>query len=147
MQGLRSTYKGVFSTIQGMATERDSIKDMQHLAERSLRQTDEALVHRRELTARFVTEINREIAEAKRMLNFLGDPWKHGDHTEYEFMRISLDNALATRKKDRRAELLREWKDLLRLRERRMELLRESVAFGSIGSRIQEEGVRRRNNR
>ena len=114
-----------------MGTKRDVVREARHLAEQSLRRIDDALSSRRKLTVGFVAEINREIAEAKRALNLLGDPWKHGDESlQYETQRIALDKALTARKKDRRAEQLREWKDLLRLQERRMELLGELAALG-----------------
>ena len=64
------------------------------------------------------------------MLRLLREPWQRGDRTEYEFMRISLDKALTARKKERQARLLEEWKDLLALGERRLELLRENLALG-----------------
>lgn len=51
------------------------------------------------------------------MLRHLGHPWQRGDRTEYEFMRIALDKALTSRKKERRERLLQDWRDLLELRE------------------------------
>jgi len=66
------------------------------------------------------------------MLELPGDHWKHGDKTDYEFMRISLDKALTARKKERRERLLQEWKDLLDLKVKRLELLKENVAMNSI---------------
>ena len=103
---------------------------MRGLSDQALDEAEAALVARRKLTRRFLREIEKEIAEAIKMLRLLGDPWKHGDQTEYEFMRISLDKALTARKKERRARLLEEWKDLLSLHERRLELLRENLALG-----------------
>lgn len=111
--------------------EIDPLLEISELADKALDQTDETIAARRDLTKRFLREIEKEIAEAKRMLRLLGDPWKHGDQTEYEFMRISLDKALTARKKERRSRLLEEWKDLLSLHERRREMLRESVALKS----------------
>ncbi len=48
----------------------------------------------------------------------------------HKIVRSSLDKALTARKKERRARLLKDWKDLLALRERRLELLRQNVALG-----------------
>ena len=45
-------------------------------------------------------------------------------------MRISLDKALTARKKERRERLLQSWRDLLELRQKRLELLREVAALG-----------------
>ncbi len=66
------------------------------------------------------------------MIRILGDPWKQGDRTDYEFMRIALDKALTARKKERHTGLLEEWKDLLALREKRTELLKEVMALSSV---------------
>jgi hypothetical protein len=44
-------------------------------------------------------------------------------------MRVSLDKALIARKKERRERLLQSWRDLLELRQRRIELLRELAAL------------------
>ena len=83
------------------------------------------------MTRRFLREIEKEISEAIKMLRLLGDPWKRGDRTDYEVMRISLDKALTARKKEWRERLLQEWKDLLALREKQLELLREQIALSA----------------
>ncbi len=113
---------------------RDPLSEMLSHSHHHLQSTEDAITSRRSLTQRFLREIEKEIAEAVRMLRFLGDPWKHGDRTEYEFMRISLDKALTARKKERRARLLEEWKDLLALRERQLDLLKENLALDSASS-------------
>ena len=122
----------------------DPISEIASLSAEALHETEGAISRRRELTQRFLREIEKEIAETLKMLHLLGDPWKHGDRTEYEFMRISLDKAMTARKKERRARLLEEWKDLLALRERRLELLRENLALGlgSTGSGKKREESR-----
>jgi len=55
------------------------------------------------------------------VLKLLGDPRKHGDRTEFEFVRIALDKAVTAQE----GPADREPKALVRLRERRVELLRE----------------------
>ena len=112
----------------------DPLTAIRFLTGRAILENEKALTSREKLTERFLKEIGREIAEAKRFLNLLGHPWKHGEKSvEYEFMRISLDKAMTARKKDRRAELLRSWSDLLKLKEKRLELLREAIALGEDG--------------
>ncbi len=112
----------------------DPISEIASLSAEALHETEEAISRRRGLTQRFLREIEKEIAEALRMLRLLGDPWKRGDRTDYEVMRISLDKALTARKKERRARLLEEWKDLLALTEKRLVLLRENLALDSASS-------------
>jgi len=110
----------------------DLLDQMADISNQALTETEEAMSTRQKLTRRFLYEIEKEISEAIRMLKFLGDHWKHGDKTDYEFMRISLDKALTARKKERRERLLQEWKDLLDLKVKRLELLKENVAMNSI---------------
>ena len=109
----------------------DPLSDIAGLSDRSLQDVGTAIDDRRKLTRRFLREIEKEIAEAIKMLRLLGDPWKRGDRTDYEVMRISLDKALTARKKERRERLLQEWKDLLALREKQLELLREQIALSA----------------
>lgn len=116
-------------------TNTDPLTQIAHLSDQALHESDEAIIARQELTQRFLREIEKEIAEAVRMIRLLGDPWKHGDRTEYEFMRISLDKALTARKKERRERLLQAWKDLLDLKEKRRELERENLALGNINNK------------
>jgi len=110
----------------------DLLDQIADISNQALTETEEAISTRQKLTRQFLYEIEKEIREAMRMLKFLGDHWKHGDKTEYEFMRISLDKALTARKKERRERLLQEWKDLLDLRVKRLELFKENVAMNSI---------------
>ena len=117
----------------------DPLQAIAHLSDRSIQETDTAIKDREKLTQRFLREISKEIAEALRMLRFLGDPWKRGDRTDYEVMRISLDKALTARKKERRERLLQHWKDLLALRERQLDLLRENIALSEVGRDDEEE--------
>lgn len=121
----------------------DPLTQIAQLSDQALHESNEAIVARQKLTRRFLKEIEKEIAEAMKMLRFLGDPWKHGDRTEYEFMRISLDKALTARKKERRERLLQAWKDLLDLKEKKRELERENLALrevGRSGSEKKEKG-------
>lgn len=108
----------------------DPLESLRRLSEESLATTTEAIIDRRQLTVRFLEEIEKEIREAMKMLRHLGAPWIRGERTEYEFMRIALDKALTARKKERRERLLQSWKDLLELQRRRIELLRELQALG-----------------
>ena len=110
---------------------RDPVEDIRFLVEESLEQTDQAIRDRRRLTKRFLREIEKEIAEAVKMLRFLGEPWQRGDRPDYEAQRIALDKALTARRKERRERLLQEWRDLLELRAKRIEVLRELVALGA----------------
>lgn len=108
----------------------DPLVHLQELVEQALSQVDDALAERRTLTSRFLREIEKEIAEAKRMLDALGAHWKHGEQSlPYEQLRHALDRALTARTKDRRAELLRDWNDRLKLLERQLELKRELTAL------------------
>jgi len=109
----------------------DPLTQISELSNQSIQDAEEAISSRKKLTEKFLKEIEKEIAETIKMLNLLGTPWKHGDRTEYEFMRISLDKALTARKKERRERLLQSWKDMLQLQEKRIELLRESLALGT----------------
>ncbi len=110
----------------------DPLAEIGELIERALHETDEAMLERRELTDRFLDEIEKEIAEAKLMLDLLGDPWKHGEQSlPYEQFRHALDRAITARTKDRRTELLRDWADRMRLAERRMEALRARAGLGA----------------
>ena len=109
----------------------DALTQISLLSDQALHDSEEAISSRKKLTQRFLEEIEKEITEALKMLRLLGAPWKHGDRTEYEFMRISLDKALTARKKERRERLLQGWKDLLELRVKRLELLRENLALGT----------------
>ena len=104
---------------------KDPLRDIAHLTEETLKQTEDAITARKKLTKQFLREIELEIREAIRMLKHLGQPWQHGDKTDYEFMRISLDKALTARKKERRDRLLQAWKDLLELEERKAGIRRE----------------------
>lgn len=118
----------------------DPLAEIAALSETSLQETEEAIAARHALTERFLKEIEKEIAEAMKMLRHLGHPWQRGDRTEYEFMRIALDKALTSRKKERRERLLQDWRDLLELRERRIEMMREAMALGAAGgSRSQKK--------
>lgn len=110
---------------------RDVFDFISQLSNVALQNAENAIEDRKKLNQRFLKEIGREIKEARKMLDFLGDPWKHGDKTEYEFMRISLDKALTARKKERRERLLQEWKDLLDLHEKRIDLLKDNLALGN----------------
>lgn len=121
---------------------RDPLLQISRLSEQALLEAEDAIASRKELTQRFLKEIEKEIAEAVRMLRLLGEPWKHGDKTEYEFMRISLDKALTARKKERRERLLQSWKDLLDLMEKKRDLIKENLAFQGVG----RSGKRRKNN-
>jgi Mg2+ and Co2+ transporter CorA len=108
----------------------DPLAEIAELTERALNETEDALTERKQLTGRFLREIEKEIAEAKRMLGLLGDHWKHGEQSlPYEQFRHALDRAITARTKDRRAELLRDWKDRVTLLERRLALMRESAAL------------------
>jgi len=108
----------------------DVLDDLAQLKDLELEGTTEAIIERRQLTVRFLEEIEKEIREALRMLRRLGEPWSHGEETSYEFMRLAIDKALTARKKERRERLLQNWKDLLELQKRRIELLRELRALG-----------------
>jgi len=111
----------------------ESFAQIIDFSNQALEDTEEAIRSRKELTRRFLQEIEKEIAEAIKMLQLIGDPWKHGDRTEYEFMRISLDKALTARKKERRERLLQSWKDLLDLNEKRLELAKENSTLQLAG--------------
>lgn len=111
----------------------DPLTQISLLSDIALSEAEDAIISRQRLTKRFLYEIEKEIQEALKMLKFLGDPWKHGDKTDYEFMRISLDKALTSRKKERRERLLQSWKDLLSLNEKKIELLRENITLSGIG--------------
>lgn len=117
----------------------DPLAQFSQFSQRALQDTSEAIVSRKELTRLFLREIEKEIAEAVKMLKLLGDPWKHGDRTEYEFMRISLDKALTARKKERRERLLQSWKDLLDLNEKRLELAKENSALQLAGTSVRKK--------
>ena len=108
----------------------DPVSAIQDLVEQALQDVDDASSRRRELTTKFLREIEKEIAEAKRMLDSLGDLWKHGEQSlPYEQFRHALDRAVTARTKDRRAELLRDWSDRLKLLDRRLEVIRELTAL------------------
>ena len=109
---------------------KQSVERMQRLGQRALEQTEEAIAQRWELNERFLQEIEKEIAAAKRMLDLLGEPWQHGERTEWEFMRISLDKAIYGRRKERRERRLQVWRDMLELNEKRLQLIKEMRTFG-----------------
>ena len=115
----------------------DPVREIDSLARHSLADTDEAILERKDLAEKFLREIEKEIAEALKMLHLLGHPWKHGDRPEFEFMRITLDKALTARKKERRDRELQLWRDLVELRERRIQVLRELAALN--GGRKEQE--------
>jgi len=119
--------------VSSVTSASDPLTQIFHLSTRALQDAEEAISSRKELTIKFLKEIEKEIAEAVKMLRLLGAPWKHGDRTEYEFMRISLDKALTARKKERRERLLQSWKDLMDLNQKRLELLRENMALSTVG--------------
>ncbi|MBI4020924.1 MAG: hypothetical protein HY369_01640 [Candidatus Aenigmarchaeota archaeon] len=104
------------------------------LATEAVLDVHDAIAAREELTERFVREIEREIDEAKRMLDTLGHPWQRGDRVEYETLRATWSRAFSSRSKDRRAELLRSWKDLRALHDRRLELLRDAAAMEQVST-------------
>jgi len=52
------------------------------LSNEALWETEEAIVARQELTQRFLKEIEKEIAEAMKMLRLLGQPWQ-ADKKQY----------------------------------------------------------------
>jgi len=106
------------------------LEELRSLSEKELEDVTEAIVERRQLTTRFLEEIEVEIQAAVRLLQRLGEPWQRGDRTDYEFMRISLDKALASRKKERRDRLVQTWKDLVDLKRRHVELSRQVSALG-----------------
>ena len=110
----------------------DPISIISKLSSQALQDTEDAIASRKKLTQRFLKEIEKEIAEALKMLRLLGDPLKRGHLPEYEFMRISLDKALTARKKERRERLLQEWRDLLDLYQKRIDLLKAHVALKGI---------------
>lgn len=114
-----------------MTKKLDPLTELSRFSERALEQTEDAIRERKKLTDRFLREIEKEIEAAVRMLNHLPDPWKEGDRVDVEALRISLDKAMTARKKDRRDQLLRSWRDLLDLRTRRLELKKELAALSS----------------
>lgn len=117
------------SDVGGSSRDRRSAPLADHHA-RVVSEVEAALQERKGLSQRFLKEIEKEIAEATKMLRLLGDPWKHGpDSLQYEFMRIALDKALTARKKERRERLLQSWKDLFELKQKMIELERDVAAL------------------
>lgn len=114
----------------------DPIRNIALISEQALKESKEAIINRKKLNWQFLREIEYEIEEAIRMLRHLGDPWQRGDKPEYEFMRISLDKALTARKKERRERRLQYWKDILDLNQKRLELMKENLAFDSTTQNI-----------
>ncbi len=113
----------------GNGHRKDPLADLRSLTSDALRNTELAIESREALTERFLHEIEKEIGEALRMLHSLGHPWKHGDRVDIESLRAGLDRALTARKKERRDQLLRAWRDLVQLRERKGEIQREQAAL------------------
>lgn len=136
---IKSKQEKAKAKIKTNLKQMDPFAQFAELSNRALAETKEAIISRQRLTKRFLNEIEKEIQEAIKMLKFLGDHWKHGDKTDYEFMRISLDKALTSRKKERRERLLQSWKDLLALNEKRLELLKENVAMNNIDGVSKDE--------
>jgi len=91
----------------------------------AINEIDAAIEARDLLTHRFLGQIDREAAEVRFYLSFLGDPWKHGFVPPMESLRVTLHKNLTSRRVDRRSEEHRAWSDRLALVEKRRQLVIE----------------------
>jgi hypothetical protein len=98
----------------------------------AIKEIDEAILARRELSAKFRNQIEKEIQEVQQYLATLQPPWRAGYLPQYEFLRVSLHKSLASRKQNKRSEELKLWEDLTKLLKERRELIFEYEELLSI---------------
>ena len=76
---------------------------------------EDGLKRRGKLNESFEGQIDREMEEVQDLLGGLPYPWSEGFQPKVEFLRVSLHKSLLTRRKDKRAEQLSHWDDLVTL--------------------------------
>lgn len=107
----------------------DLISILKSIANSMLKELDEAIEAREKLAKQIEDEINDEILVSLKILKELGPPWRHGERTEYEWMRISLDKGLSAKRKERRDRLLQTWKELHELKQKQKELQEKKIGL------------------
>jgi hypothetical protein len=103
----------------------------------AIKEIDDALAGRKQLSHQFLEQIDREADEAKRFLNTLQPPWKMGFYPQIEFLRLSLHKSLTSRAKERRAEELKYWENNVNLAKERRKFLDEYKALIATRRRLQ----------
>lgn len=98
----------------------------------AIKEVDETILARKELSAKFRKQIEKEIQEVQNYLATLQPPWRAGFLPQYEFLRVSLHKNLTSRKKDKRSEELKLWEHLTGLLKERRELILEYEELLSI---------------
>ena len=91
----------------------------------AIQEIDRAIAARKGLNRRFHAQIEKGIEEIKYNLSFLQPPWKVGFQPKVEFIRISLQKSMCSRKNHKRAEELKLWEHTLRLVQERRKLIME----------------------
>jgi len=97
---------------------------IQNLRE-AIQEIDDALAGRKQLSKKFLDQIDREADEVKRHLNMLQAPWKTGFYPELEFLRLSFHKSLTSRAKERRSEQLKYWENGVNLTREKRKFLDE----------------------
>jgi len=109
---------------------------IQNLRE-AIEEIDAALAGRKQLSKRFIEQIDRGAAEVKGQLNLLQPPWKMGFHPDVEFLRLSFHKSLTSRAKERRGEQLKYWENGVNLAKERRKFLDEYKALLATKRRLE----------
>ena len=105
----------------------------------AIQEIDRAIAARKVLNHKFHSQIEKEIEEIKYNLGFLQPPWKVGFHPKVEFIRISLQKSMCSRKSNKRAEELKLWEHVLRLVQERRKLIMEYQELLNAQSKLRGE--------
>ncbi len=103
----------------------------------AIQEIDDALAGRKQLSHRFLEQIDQEAAEAKRFLGTLKPPWTMGFYPQVEFLRLSLHKSLTSRAKERRSEELKYWENRVNLAKERRKFVDEYKALIATRRRLQ----------
>jgi len=131
-------------TIEGSSSDTDATvsvtgildERIQNLRE-AIREIDDALAGRKELSHQFLAQIDREADEARRHLSTLKPPWAMGFYPQIEFLRLSLHKSLTSRAKERRGEQLKYWENNVNLAKERRKFVDEYKSLLATRRRLQ----------
>jgi len=106
----------------------------------AIEEIDRAIAARKELSRKFRKQIEKEIEEVKYNLSYLQPPWRIGFQPKVEFIRITLQKSMTSRKKDKRTEQLKLWEHVLGLVKERRKLIMEYQELLSAQKKLRGDG-------
>lgn len=104
----------------------------------ALKETQEAIQSRKDLSKKFREQIEKEIKNTLTYLETLQPPWKLGFELQYEFLRTSIHKSLTSRRKELRSEELRLWEDVTGLMREKRKVLMELQSLRNSRRRLSE---------